>query len=162
MILETNLTLPPSPPRAPRGNNTKTKQVPTIFWFLPPTEQNLRHVACAGVYLSAFVTWRGASNMPIMFSLWVLYHSIVNVGQTWYSFGERTWGYCTAAMFTLSPRLFHRSSRALNGAIETGRSRSRRERTGASVGVEGRVGWCAGFSGAWDREPRAGVLEEPS
>lgn len=34
-----------------------------------------------------FITLSGAANSLIMLSLWLLYHSIVNVGQTWYSFG---------------------------------------------------------------------------
>jgi hypothetical protein len=34
-----------------------------------------------------FITISGAANSVIMVSLWLLYHSIVNVGQTWYSFG---------------------------------------------------------------------------
>lgn len=29
----------------------------------------------------------GSANVPILFILWALYFSIVNVGQTWYSFG---------------------------------------------------------------------------
>ena len=37
--------------------------------------------------LSALVFVRGAANMVIMFQLWLIYHSIVNVGQRWYGFG---------------------------------------------------------------------------
>jgi lipase maturation factor 1 len=29
----------------------------------------------------------GMANGCIMFILWILYHSIMNIGQTWYSFG---------------------------------------------------------------------------
>jgi len=40
-----------------------------------------------GVLLSAFVVVKGAANMIIMATLWVLYHSISSVGQQWYGFG---------------------------------------------------------------------------
>ncbi|CAN0592119.1 unnamed protein product, partial [Laminaria digitata] len=62
--------------------------LPTIFWFVIPTAANLWLSAAAGAVVSAAVAWRGAANVPAMALLWVLYHSIVNVGQTWYSFGE--------------------------------------------------------------------------
>jgi hypothetical protein len=34
-----------------------------------------------------FIFLTGSANSLMMFILWLLYHSIVNVGQTWYSFG---------------------------------------------------------------------------
>ena len=37
--------------------------------------------------LSTFVLVMGAANFFLMSILWLLYHSIVNIGQTWYSFG---------------------------------------------------------------------------
>lgn len=42
-----------------------------------------------GAAVSCLVALRGAANLPAMALLWALYHSIVNVGQTWYAFGER-------------------------------------------------------------------------
>lgn len=62
--------------------------MPTLFWFLPPTATNLSRVAGVGAGVSTLVTLRGAANLPMMALLWGLYHSIVNVGQTWYSYGE--------------------------------------------------------------------------
>ncbi|CAN0118493.1 unnamed protein product, partial [Discosporangium mesarthrocarpum] len=66
----------------------KFYKVPTVFWFVPATARNLDLVAGAGVALSAIVFILGAGNLPLMAALWVLYHSIVNVGQAWYSFGH--------------------------------------------------------------------------
>lgn len=62
-------------------------KVPTIFWFVPPTASNLWWTAAVGVAVSAAISVRGAANLPAMALLWALYHSLVNVGQTWYSFG---------------------------------------------------------------------------
>lgn len=42
-----------------------------------------------GAGVSCLVALRGAANLPAMALLWALYHSIVNVGQTWYAFGEK-------------------------------------------------------------------------
>jgi hypothetical protein len=60
---------------------------PTLFWFIPPTAQNLGHFALLGAALSALILMTGRANLPIAFTLWLLYFSIVGVGQTWYSFG---------------------------------------------------------------------------
>ncbi|CAN0345214.1 unnamed protein product, partial [Hapterophycus canaliculatus] len=65
----------------------KTKKLPTIFWFTPPTEENLFWAAAVGAAVSCLVFVRGAANLPAMALLWALYHSIVNVGQRWYAFG---------------------------------------------------------------------------
>jgi hypothetical protein len=37
--------------------------------------------------LSVLVFIKGAGNALILFTLWILYHSLVNVGQSWFSFG---------------------------------------------------------------------------
>ncbi|TKS90138.1 Lipase maturation factor 1 [Collichthys lucidus] len=50
-------------------------------------DANLDGIALAGMALSAFVLVTGMANMVIMVTLWVLYHSLVSVGQLWYSFG---------------------------------------------------------------------------
>lgn len=55
---------------------------------MAPTAANLWWVAAVGAGVSCWVAVRGAANLPTMFLLWALYHSLVNVGQTWYSFGE--------------------------------------------------------------------------
>ncbi|CAM9913246.1 unnamed protein product [Pylaiella littoralis] len=65
----------------------KVLKLPTIFWFVPPTAVNLWWVAATGAAVSCLVAARGAANLPAMALLWALYHSLVNVGQTWYSFG---------------------------------------------------------------------------
>ena len=67
-------------------------QVPTLLWFIDyenPTDfdyySNL--LSTVGVFVSAFVLLTARANSVIMFLLWFLYHSIVNVGQRWFSFG---------------------------------------------------------------------------
>ncbi|XP_061910947.1 lipase maturation factor 1 isoform X1 [Entelurus aequoreus] len=62
---------------------------PSILWFLDwnNMDHNLDGIALLGMVLSGFVLMTGMANMVIMVSLWVLYHSLVNVGQLWYSFG---------------------------------------------------------------------------
>ena len=63
--------------------------VPTLFWFVGGDQVDfwLDAAAWTGLVLSVLVLILGAANMPLLLSLWLLYHSIVNVGQTWYSFG---------------------------------------------------------------------------
>ncbi|XP_033988773.1 LOW QUALITY PROTEIN: lipase maturation factor 1 [Trematomus bernacchii] len=62
---------------------------PSLLWLLDWSEMdaNLDALAVAGMALSAVVLVTGTANMVIMASLWVLYHSLVSVGQLWYSFG---------------------------------------------------------------------------
>ena len=48
---------------------------------------NSLYFLCFRVALSVVVFVQGAANMIVMLLLWLLYHSIVNVGQQWYSFG---------------------------------------------------------------------------
>nr|XP_039274216.1 lipase maturation factor 1-like [Styela clava] len=62
---------------------------PTLLWFVDRNDIDwwLSAMAYAGLVISAFLIAFGASNIFMMFTLWVLYHSIVNVGQTWYGFG---------------------------------------------------------------------------
>ncbi|KAM7371169.1 hypothetical protein PAMP_010660 [Pampus punctatissimus] len=62
---------------------------PSILWFLNwnDMDANLDAIALLGMALSGFVLVTGMANMVIMVALWVLYHSLVNVGQLWYSFG---------------------------------------------------------------------------
>lgn len=58
---------------------------PSILWLLDwnDMDANLDGIALVGMALSAFVLVTGMSNMLIMVTLWVLYHSLVNVGQLW-------------------------------------------------------------------------------
>ncbi|XP_054454816.1 lipase maturation factor 1 [Anoplopoma fimbria] len=65
---------------------------PSILWFLDWSEMdaNLDGIALVGMALSAFVLVTGMANMVVMVTLWVLYHSLVSVGQLWYSFGWET------------------------------------------------------------------------
>lgn len=62
-------------------------RLPTLFWFLTPTTRNLYATAMVGLTLSSLVFAWGQSNILISIVLWLTYMSIVNVGQTWYSFG---------------------------------------------------------------------------
>ncbi|KAM9463160.1 lipase maturation factor 1 [Clarias gariepinus] len=70
-------------------NMAALSYTPTILWFLDweNMNANLDGIALAGLALSVFVLLSGRANMIIMIMLWVLYHSIVNVGQLWFSFG---------------------------------------------------------------------------
>ncbi|XP_029433325.1 lipase maturation factor 1-like isoform X2 [Rhinatrema bivittatum] len=54
-------------------------------WYSMDT--NLDCLSLVGLAISAFVLITGSSNMILMAALWILYHSIVSVGQIWYSFG---------------------------------------------------------------------------
>lgn len=44
-------------------------------------------IALTGAFLATLVMVRGAANMVVMATMWILYMSIVNVGQNWFSFG---------------------------------------------------------------------------
>ncbi|KAM6244499.1 lipase maturation factor 1 isoform 3-T4 [Spheniscus humboldti] len=62
---------------------------PTIIWFLDWSDMDsiLDYLSLLGLATSAFVLVTGCANMVLMAVLWVLYLSLVNVGQIWYSFG---------------------------------------------------------------------------
>nr|XP_005289036.1 LOW QUALITY PROTEIN: lipase maturation factor 1 [Chrysemys picta bellii] len=62
---------------------------PTIIWFLDwsDMDSNLDCLAGLGLGVSAYVLVTGCANMILMAILWILYLSLVNVGQIWYSFG---------------------------------------------------------------------------
>ncbi|XP_069140641.1 lipase maturation factor 1-like [Argopecten irradians] len=64
--------------------------VPSVVWLVDYTENLdtfLDCVAYLGIALSLFLIVNGGANWFIMLSLWLLYHSIVNIGTTWYGFG---------------------------------------------------------------------------
>ena len=62
---------------------------PTWLWFAPEGRMDacLRATAMLGMLLSASVLINGGSNVFIQLLLWLLYHSLVTVGQRWYGFG---------------------------------------------------------------------------
>ncbi|KAM9372756.1 lipase maturation factor 1 [Phaethornis superciliosus] len=62
---------------------------PTIIWFLDWSDMDsiLDYLSLFGLATSAFVLITGCANMVLMAVLWLLYLSLVNVGQIWYSFG---------------------------------------------------------------------------
>ena len=64
---------------------TKVLHVPTLLLFTDKTkiDENLDILAYTGMFLSGLTVLSGCANMIIMALLWVLYHSIVNIGQRW-------------------------------------------------------------------------------
>ncbi|XP_038618700.1 lipase maturation factor 1 [Tachyglossus aculeatus] len=62
---------------------------PTLVWFLDwgNMDSILDCLSALGLVVSAFVLVTGCANMILMTILWILYHSLVNIGQIWYSFG---------------------------------------------------------------------------
>nr|XP_014425244.1 lipase maturation factor 1 isoform X1 [Pelodiscus sinensis] len=62
---------------------------PTIIWFLDWSDMDstLDCLAGLGLGVAAYVLVTGCANMILMGILWILYLSLVNVGQIWYSFG---------------------------------------------------------------------------
>ena len=67
------------------------KNVPTLFWLCDNDGINIESAielaSVVGIATSVFVLFTGRANMLMITLLWILYHSIANVGQTWYSFG---------------------------------------------------------------------------
>ncbi|XP_015774556.1 PREDICTED: lipase maturation factor 1-like [Acropora digitifera] len=63
----------------------KGLHVPTLLLFTDRSkiDEHLDGLAYAGLALSGILMVFGSANMLIMALLWVLYHSIVNVGQRW-------------------------------------------------------------------------------
>ena len=59
--------------------------VPTVLWWVGEGHLNqaLDAVAIAGLGLSGLLVLLGSGNSVVFFLLWVLYHSLVNVGQRW-------------------------------------------------------------------------------
>ena len=60
-------------------------EMPSLFW-MGISDSGLLVVAWIGVVISLLVL-AGYANSLIMAALWILYTSIVNVGQLWYSYG---------------------------------------------------------------------------
>lgn len=59
---------------------------PSLFWLVGTSDAALRGVSAAGVVLSLAVL-AGATNALVQLALWVLYLSIVHVGQLFYGYG---------------------------------------------------------------------------
>uniref|UniRef100_A0A6M2CP15 Lipase maturation factor n=1 Tax=Rhipicephalus microplus TaxID=6941 RepID=A0A6M2CP15_RHIMP len=64
-------------------------RVPTIMWLYEYVDIDtlLDCIASVGTVLAIGITVTGAANAVSLVLLWVLYHSLVNIGQLWYSFG---------------------------------------------------------------------------
>lgn len=58
---------------------------PTVLWLLDWSHMdfNLDALALLGLGISSFILVSGCANMVLMAALWVLYMSLVNVGQIW-------------------------------------------------------------------------------
>jgi len=64
-------------------------QVTTVAWYFPQDSLDvwMHYAIYIGMALSSFMLLTGTTNWFICVGLWGLYKSIVDVGQTWYSFG---------------------------------------------------------------------------
>ncbi|CAG0886058.1 unnamed protein product [Darwinula stevensoni] len=62
---------------------------PSGFWFFMnhPINILLDIFSTAGLAISSFMFLTGSANSLILAAIWLLYMSIVNIGQRWYSFG---------------------------------------------------------------------------
>ncbi|OWF49534.1 Lipase maturation factor 1 [Mizuhopecten yessoensis] len=72
--------------------------VPSVVWLVDyhsNLDSFLDYVAYLGMILSMILIINGGANWFIMLSLWILYHSLVNVGTTWYGLiklrGDQCW-----------------------------------------------------------------------
>ena len=67
---------------------------PTVFWFVPPevvsVDGVLAGLGLSGAALAALVLVRGGGNAFVLTAMWLLYMSLVKVGQRWFSFGWET------------------------------------------------------------------------
>lgn len=75
------MKVPPNTTTTLKAFNT----APTLLWWV--SEENmdfaLDSIAYAGLALSLFLVLWGVGNAIIFALLWMLYHSLVNVGQRW-------------------------------------------------------------------------------
>uniref|UniRef100_F6Z6S9 Lipase maturation factor 1 n=1 Tax=Equus caballus TaxID=9796 RepID=F6Z6S9_HORSE len=74
---------------------------PTLLWLLDWShmDSNLDAIALLGLGVSSFILVTGCANMVLMAALWVLYMSLVNVGQVWYSFALQVSPCCSETVF---------------------------------------------------------------
>jgi len=61
--------------------------MPTLLYLLPQTNASLLLLSRTGLALAACVLVLGAANKLMLAALWIIYMSIVNVGQIWFGFG---------------------------------------------------------------------------
>uniref|UniRef100_A0A673UFZ2 Lipase maturation factor 1 n=1 Tax=Suricata suricatta TaxID=37032 RepID=A0A673UFZ2_SURSU len=68
-----------------RGAWDAVSYAPTVLWLLDWShmDANLDALALLGLAVSSFVLLTGCANMVLMAALWVLYMSLVSVGQVW-------------------------------------------------------------------------------
>ena len=62
-------------------------ETPTLFWFIPVSDLNLSIISFIGMIVSIIIIINGQSNVFLYSIQWILYLSIVNVGNVWYRFG---------------------------------------------------------------------------
>lgn len=63
---------------------------PTLLWLVDYSRDLdfwLDAVAWTGLVIASFMVITGAGNWFLLFVQWMLYHSLVNIGQSWFSFG---------------------------------------------------------------------------
>ena len=65
----------------------KFKSLPTLFWFFGTDDYYLNLVSLLGIFFSLITLFGIVTHSSIFLILWLLYHSIVDVGQRWFSFG---------------------------------------------------------------------------
>lgn len=68
----------------------RIQAAPTLLWLAEPwhdVNHWLDGIAMGGLVFSFIIILTGAANVIILLILWVLYHSLVAVGQRWYGFG---------------------------------------------------------------------------
>jgi len=65
------------------------KYCPTLIVFFESISFDIfiTSVSITGLIISSFILLTGLSNSILLAILWILYHSIVNIGQRFYSFG---------------------------------------------------------------------------
>ncbi|BFZ13139.1 hypothetical protein BsWGS_16177 [Bradybaena similaris] len=65
-------------------------QAPTLLWLVDYNKDLdywLDVIAWTGLAIAAYMIITGSGNWPLLLFQWMLYHSLVNVGQRWFSFG---------------------------------------------------------------------------
>lgn len=63
--------------------------VPSVLWFVPRASVDVavRVMSITAMVLSVIIFVSGACSCAAMFLIWLLYLSLISVGQEWYSFG---------------------------------------------------------------------------
>lgn len=69
---------------------TLLSALPTVLWFVNYSHQLdfwLDIIAWTGLVIATIMMITGGGNWPLLLTQWLLYHSLVGVGQRWFSFG---------------------------------------------------------------------------